>query len=218
MVEATERSVRVVVVHDHQLLADGLRSALCGDGHVEVVAGTTDEEEAQDLVRDLRADVVVVECELQGSSAFDVARRLLDDQPDLKVLLLTGYGDHDHLAVRAVEAGFAGVVPRRSSIDDLARAVRQVHDGNTAFSPDDLSRALRQARGAASRGAATLSDREMQVLELVAQGVTTEKIAAEIDVTVHTVRGHVRKILTKLGAHSKVEAVNVAYRRGLLHL
>lgn len=216
-VTVADGPIGVLVLHDHPLLVDGLRAALDPFADIDVVADTGDESQAVALVHEGEIEVAVVENAYGQGAGIEAGRRLIDERPSLKVLLLTGYGDHEHLAARAVELGFAGVIPRRSSVADLAQAVRQVHIGNSAFSPNDLAHALRRARSARASGTARLSDREQQVLLLISQGVPTEKIATELGVTVHTVRGHVRKILSKLGVHSKAEAVNVGHRFGLLH-
>jgi DNA-binding NarL/FixJ family response regulator len=210
----TTEVIRVLVVDDHQMMAEGLRAAVATEPGLEVVGVARDVAEARSLADELRPDVVLMDYSLPSGTGFDSAQLLKQDHPAVKVIILTGHHD-DTLVIKAVELGLDGFLRKTASIDAVVAAVRQAHAGEAVFSPRDLTLVMRNVRKA-GKSPTDLTDREIEVLQLMANGASTEGMATTLYVSAHTIRSHVRHILEKLGAHSKLEAVAMAIREGIV--
>lgn len=206
--------IRVLVVDDHQMMAEGLRAAVASEPGLEVIGVARDIPEARSLANQLEPDVVLMDYSLPSGTGFETSQMLKQDHPGVKIIILTGHRD-DTLVVRAVEMGLDGFLRKTASIEDVIAAVRQAHAGEAVFSPRDLTLVMRQVR-TAGKSPTDLTDRELEVLQLMAGGASTDSMASTLFVSAHTIRSHVRHILEKLGAHSKLEAVAVAIREGLV--
>lgn len=160
-------------------------------------------------------DVVVLDQNLPDGTGVEVAFWLAECHPQVKVLLLSGWPDESVLSA-AVEAGCAGYVQKASAFSDLVAAVRAVDAGEIVFPPDLLMQAVARLRRSGGKGAGELSERELEILRLVADGHTNRVIAERLHLSVNTIRNHVQVILSKLGGHSKLDAVMIAQRKGLL--
>jgi DNA-binding NarL/FixJ family response regulator len=207
-------SISVLVVDDHKMMAEGLRAAVASEPGVQVVGVARDIPEARALVDQLVPDVVLMDYALPSGTGFDIAQLIKQDHPSVKIIILTGQRD-DSLVVRAVEMGLDGFLRKTASIEDVIAAVRQAHAGEAVFSPRDLTLVMQQVR-TAGRSPTDLTERELEVLQLMAGGASTDTMASTLYVSAHTIRSHVRHILEKLGAHSKLEAVAMAIREGLV--
>jgi len=210
----TAEVIRVLVVDDHQMMAEGLRAAVATEPGLTVVGVARDVSEARSLAAELRPDVVLMDYSLPSGTGFDSAQLLKQDNPNVKVIILTGHHD-DTLVIKAVELGLDGFLRKTASIDAVVAAVRQAHAGEAVFSPRDLTLVMRNVRKA-GKSPTDLTDREIEVLQLMANGASTETMATSLFVSAHTIRSHVRHILEKLGAHSKLEAVAMAIREGIV--
>jgi two-component system, NarL family, response regulator DevR len=206
--------IRVLVVDDHQMMGEGLRAALATEPGIEVIGVAGDLLESRAMADRLRPDVVLMDYALPSGTGFDSAQLLKQDHPEVKVIILTGHRD-DTLVVRAVELGLDGFLRKTSSIAEVVAAVRQAQAGDAVFSPQDLTLVMRQVRRA-GKSPTDLTEREVEVLHLMASGTSTEVMASTLFVSAHTIRSHVRHILEKLGAHSKLEAVAIAIRERLV--
>ena len=206
----TASPVRVLVVVAHAVLADALAGALERDDELEVVDTVASSDDALAAVASSRPDVVLVDHGLQEDRTLPLLAGLRQRSPGASVIVLTGPVD-DRLALEAFEAGCSGVIARDRRLPDLVRAIKAAHAGDTQFSPEVLAMVLSRA----SRSS-PLTAREREVLDLVAEGRTNPQIAELLTLSLHTVRNHVQSILRKLGAHSKLEAVAMASRRGLI--
>jgi DNA-binding NarL/FixJ family response regulator len=207
--------VEVVVVDDHRMFAESVARVLAAEPDLVVlgVAGTIAEGEA--LVRATRPSVAIVDYVLPDGDGPEAVQRLRAVHAGLQVLVLTGLSDRRAL-VAAVEAGASGFVTKDRALHELVGAVRVVHAGEAYVEPTMLA-ALLPRPGGGDRGVGRdLSTREREVLERLAQGRSTPDIARELHLSVHTVRNHVQNLLGKLGVHSKLEAVAVATREGLV--
>jgi len=210
--------IRVVLVEDHPLTRRGTRDLLRHVQDIAIVAETGQGDEALTLARQLRPDVVLLDIRLlPGPSGVDVARTLRHELPEIKVLILSGYAEETY--VRRLSAiGVHGYALKSTLDDDLPAAVRAVHRGEQWFSPQIAAQIASRTRGTVSPASDVLSDRELEVLELVAQGQTNRAIAEVLSVTVTTVESHVHNLLAKLGAHSRTEAVARAVQQGFITL
>jgi DNA-binding NarL/FixJ family response regulator len=207
-------SSRVLLVEDHDMVAEAIGLALERAEGITVVARARSIAEARAEARHHRPDVVVLDRRLPDGDAINAIGELSAD--GARVLVLTGEANAS-VATRVAEAGGAGLVLKSSRLDELETAVRQVAAGEAAFGPGLLAGVLERLTGR-TRGptGVPLTAREQQTLVLLAGGASTDEIGEQLGVTRNTVRNHVQRILDKLNARSKLEAVAIARREGLL--
>lgn len=212
-----DRAISVLIVDDHQMMAEGLGAVLGAEADIEVTGVAGRVQDALRLAESHRPDVVLMDFRLPDGDGATAAAEVRSRLPGTQVVMLTGFADDATLA-RAVDAGCAGLVHKSADVDTVIDAVRRAHAGEPVFSAGDLSKLVRHLRGGASPVGGDLTARELEVLELLAQGITTDALAAQLFISKHTARSHVRNILSKLGAHSKLEAVAIAARSGIVSL
>lgn len=210
-------SIRVLICDDHQILAQGIASLLEGAGGISVVGivGTVADALARSI--ETKPDVVLMDYELPDGDGVSAAAAIKAAIPDTKVVILTSFGD-DTVLVRALEAGCSGFLTKHKSAREVERAVRLAAEGEALISPDVLVRLLpKLSRSETERKVGSdLTARELEVLELLAEGLSGDAIASRLYLSPNTVRNHVQNLLPKLGAHSRLEAVSIATRAGLL--
>jgi len=211
MVSVSSGRIRLLIVDDHSLIRQGLRALfeLCRD--VEVVGAAADEQEAIALCRATDCDVALVDVRLGGGSGIDVVRALRTVRPSCRSLILTGYGTETEVQ-ESVKAGACGCVLKSADTAEIVDAVRAVHGGRRYFSVAAAERL------ADSKFSPCLSDREQQVLELMVPGNRNRSIALTLGVAEETVKGHVKRILEKMGVRDRTEAVTKAIRQGLVRV
>lgn len=210
------KPLRVVLIDDHVMFAEGVAASLRATGEVEVAAITPTAEDGEAAVDTYRPHVVLLDYGLPDDDGVALARRLHQRFPEVKLVMVTSLVD-ERLVLKAVEAGCAGFVTKDRTVDELVSAIRSVADGEALISPIMLNKVLRQIRRR-SEGTvgAELSGREREVLQYVCDGLTNPAIAERLHVSHNTVRSHVQNILSKLQVHSKLEAAAVATRAGLV--
>lgn len=212
---AADDRISVVLVEDHRMVAEALRQALEEQG-IRVVDWAPTVAEARLAIATCRPDVVVMDYLLPDGDGVEGANLVRREAPTTPVIVLTGSGD-DRVLVQAMSAGCAGYLTKDQPIEDLAAAIRAARRGATLISPTTLHRLIRQLGGGAPWVGSELSAREVEVLHLVAEGRLNKEIAHRLNLSVHTVRNYVHSVITKFGAHSKLEAVAIAQREGILH-
>jgi DNA-binding NarL/FixJ family response regulator len=200
-----------MLVDDHHMLAQSLRIILDQEDDFEVVAVSSSVAAAIADASAFQPDLILMDYYLPDGDGVTATARIRQEHPEIKVILLTGSDDPQALQ-RAVDVGCLGYLDKTAPLDELAAAVRVAATGHVVISAQDLAQLL----PGRSEGSYALTKREREVLHLVSEGLTNQAIAAELVLSVHTVRTHMQTILTKLGAHSKLEAVAVAKRRRLL--
>jgi DNA-binding NarL/FixJ family response regulator len=205
----------VLIVDDHEVLASSLAMVLDGERDITAVGTAHTLDQALEMVRTVRPDVVLLDHRLpdgDGVSAIPALRAL---RPEMGVVVLTASAA-DHVLMAAIEAGASGFLSKTRSIDEVAAAVRAAAAGESVISPELLARLLPRFQRNGANGGADLTEREREVLSLVAEGLSNGAIAERLVVSVHTVRNHIASLSAKLGAHSKLEALSIALRQGLL--
>ena len=207
--------IRVLVVDDHAMVAESMRRVLNAEPDIAVVAAVGTGEAAVAEVGRQRVAVVLLDYQLPDADGIEVTMRLHAIDPDVAVLMVTGGASESTLA-RALEAGCVGFLSKGRALDELVAAVRAAARGEAVIDPGTLSRLLPKLRREPAAMVPSLTAREMEVLGLLAEGLASRAIAAQLVVSHHTARNHVRNLLAKLGAHSQLEAVALATRAGLL--
>lgn len=205
------------MVDDHRLLAQAIGETLAFAPGIEVV-GVEDRARAGiRAVGELRPDVVLMDFYMPDLDGASATRQILAISPDTKVVMVTGSLEETVL-VEAVAAGCVGYVYKGRDLRELVETVRAAHRGEMLVSPDVLGRVLRRVRARPVSQGVRPTKRELEVLRLLARGASNEAIARRLGLSVLTVRKHVQNIIRKLGAHSKLEAVAVAVRSGLIEV
>jgi DNA-binding NarL/FixJ family response regulator len=209
--------IRVLLADDHVLVRQGIRQFLEEAGDVEVVAEASDGDEALRLAEVHRPDLAVLDIRMPGGSGVEATRRIKERWPGARVLILTAYDD-DPYVFALLQAGADGYVLKTASADELVRAVHTVHQGQPALSPEIAAKVIRQIQsgrpGAASAQVEPLTERELDVIRLAAQGKTNRQIGIGLGISHRTVQGHLASIYGKLDVNSRTEAVTEALRRG----
>lgn len=208
--------IRVVLVDDHQMFRDSVARLLAHEPDIEVLGTAGSVDEGVDIVARLRPSVAIVDFALPDGDGTLAAARILEVAPQTRVLILTGRTDEQALAA-AIEAGCSGFVTKDHALQELVEAVRRTHVGD-AYIPAQMLASLLPRIGRKQRTIGDdLTSREREVLELLGSGLSNRDVAAELVLSVHTVRNHVQNLLVKLQAHSKLEAVAIATREGLIN-
>jgi DNA-binding NarL/FixJ family response regulator len=205
--------VRLLIVDDHPVVRDGLRGMFTGVPDVVVVGEAADGAEALTLAEALRPDVILMDLRMPGVDGVTAIRRLHERGIDTQVLVLTTY-DTDADVVPAIEAGATGYLLKDAPRGELFRAVRAAARGESVLSPTVAARLIGQVRAPAKEP--PLSQRELEVLGLIARGRTNREAAAHLFISEATVKTHLLHIYGKLGVRDRAAAVATAYERGLL--
>lgn len=209
------RRWRVLLVDGEEMFAQSLRFALEAQGDLEVVETADTLRRARAVMATASPDVVVLESRLPDGAAIAAVPDLRRACPASKVVLLTA-GPDAAVAAEAVDAGCSGLVSRTGTLDELVAAVRGAAVGQVYVSPGMLAKLLPRLQRVTQRPGWDLTTREKEILQLLGEGLSNAAIAGRLVVSVHTVRNHVQNLLSKLGAHSKLEALAIALREGLL--
>jgi DNA-binding NarL/FixJ family response regulator len=204
--------IRLLIVDDHPVVRDGLRGMFAGAQEFEVIGEAADGEEALVLARSLRPDVILMDLHMPGMGGAAAIHELAERGVTASVLVLTTY-DSDSDIVPAIEAGATGYMLKDATRDELFRAVRAASKGESVLAPSVATRLMRQLRVPAQEA---LSERELEVLRLTAQGLTNREAAARLFISEATVKTHLLHIYAKLGVNDRAAAVAAAYERGLL--
>jgi DNA-binding NarL/FixJ family response regulator len=216
----TAPPVRVLIVDDDDLMRAGLRGVLSHDERIDVVGDARDGRDAAYRTRLLQPDVVLMDVRMPDVDGISATHQVLADFPDVKVVILTTFEQDDYI-FGALSAGASGFLLKRTAPEDLIAAIHTIAAGDSLLSPSVTSRVIermaQQPAPDASRDARLdeLTKRECEVLELVARGLSNGEIAATLVIEESTVKTHVKRILAKLGARDRVQAVIFAYESGL---
>ena len=212
---APPATVRVLVVDDHQMFADSLAHALESEPDLRIVGQATSLSEARRLIASAAPDVVLLDHRLPDGDGVAAIADLHGIRPTAKIVVLTATAS-DRVLVAAMESGAAGFIAKTQRLEDVIDGVRGAAQGESVVSAKLLTRLLPRLNRQGGGGATDLTEREREILDLLAKGLSNADIAEQLTISVHTVRNHVANLSAKLGAHSKLEVLAIAVRRGLV--
>ena len=215
--------IRVLLADDHVMLREGTVALLRRERDIQVVAEASNGQEAVDLASQLKPDIVVMDVRMPVLSGIEATRRIRESLPDVQVLVLTAHDD-DQYVFSLLEAGASGYLLKTAPISELVKAVRQVHDGEMPLDPSIARKVVLHMSGKGSKSSAVvttpsseeLTARELEVLQLLAQGLNNNAIAETLSISDRTVQAHLTNIFSKMHVSSRLEAVLTAIRRGWL--
>ncbi len=213
--------IRVVIADDHAILRDGVRALLQLADDVEVVGEAADGAEAIEACRRLQPDLVLMDIAMPGLGGLEATLQIRKELPDVKVLVLSQYEDREYIR-RFLKLGVAGYVLKKTAGAELVAAVRAAARGGLVLDPDVAREAMREREEPAAGSDAdpydTLTDREKQVLKLVAEGKSNKEVAELLDISVKTAMSHREHIMEKLDLHSRTDLIRFALRRGVIRV
>jgi DNA-binding NarL/FixJ family response regulator len=217
----TPARVKVLIVDDDALMRAGLRGVLSSDPAIELVGEADDGRHAAYRTRLLRPDIVLMDVRMPDLDGISATRELLAAFPEVKVVMLTTFEQDDYI-FGALSAGASGFLLKRTRPEELIAAIHTIAAGDSLLSPSVTSRVIERMAGQPAPDAASdprldeLTRREREVLEQLARGLSNAEIAAQLVIEESTVKTHVKRVLAKLGARDRVQAVIFAYESGLI--
>lgn len=208
-------SIKVLIVDDHRMFAQGIAEALGASEGIDVVGLARGVEEARFKSRVFAPDVVLMDYRLPDGDGASATEMIKAERPEAKVVMVTSFTEESVL-LAAVEAGCSGFIPKDNTIEEVVAAVRAAYVGEALIPPAMLARLLPRLRRTSDGVGSSLSPREIEILNMMAQGLSNQAIAEHLVLSLKTVRNHVQNIIGKLHAHSKLEAVSTAVREGIV--
>ena len=222
--EPARERLRVLIADDHALFRRGLEMVLDNEPDIEVVGEAHDGDQAVDRAAELMPDVVLMDVRMPRRSGIEATQKIKEQLPHVKILVLTN-SDEEADLYDSIKAGASGYLLKEISSEEVADSIRSVMQGHSRISPAMASKLLTEFQAMTKReddrqplGPPRLTDRELEVLSLVAQGKGNRDIAGELFISENTVKNHIRNILEKLQLHSRMEAVIYAVREKLLDI
>ncbi len=211
-----EEPIRVLIADDHAVVREGLKALIETEPGLEVVGEAADGEEAVFKVRLLKPDVILMDLVMPRKDGIEAIKEIKQDDPEARILVLTSFAE-DKRIISAIKAGALGYLLKDASPEELLRAIRDVYRGESSLHPTVAHRLIEEVRGPSSseKPLESLTEREIEVLRLVAQGLSNRQIAKKLFISERTVRTHVSNILRKLHLESRTQAALYALREGL---
>ena len=206
--------IRVITVDDHEVVRGGIKYALLDCDDIELVGEAYDGEDAVRLCQQTQPDVALMDLMMPGMDGVKTTRAIRERCPNVQILVLSSFHDKD-LVPRAMQAGAIGYLLKGVSNQDLVEAIRAAHTGQSVLAKEAVADLVQAAIPSPQLGD-DLSEREREVLALLAQGLSNKEIAERLSLSVSTVKYHVRLLLSKLGASSRAEAVALAWQNNIL--
>ncbi len=212
--------IRVLIADDHAIVREGVRALLALSEDIAVVGEAADGREAIEAARRLRPDIILLDIAMPGLGGLEATVEIRKENPDAKILVLSQYDDREYVR-RFLKLGVSGYVLKKAAGSDLTAAIRAAHRGGLVLDPEVAREAVRDesADTAGPRDADPyegLTDREKQVLKLVAEGRTNKEVAEMLAISVKTAMSHREHIMEKLGLHSRTELIKFALRKGVI--
>jgi DNA-binding NarL/FixJ family response regulator len=215
-------AITVLIADDHLAFGEALQIALDKEHDLKVIEVVTNGPGAVEAAANASPDVVLMDLQMPGMDGVEAARRIRGAEDAPAVILLSGF-DEDHSLGRAVQAGASGFLRKTEAVSWLADAIRRAHRGEPLHEPSEVEESLRKLRrrriadGGIARRLERLTPRELEILQRLTDGQSAEEIATDLGMSPHTLRTHTQNVLTKLGVHSKLDAIIAAIRHGKVH-
>jgi NarL family two-component system response regulator LiaR len=212
-------NIRVLIADDHAIVREGLRTLLAGERGMELVGEAADGEEARRQALALKPDVILMDLVMPGQDGLTAILEIRRVNPDARILVLTSFAEDDKV-FPAIKAGAIGYLLKDSLPDDLLKAIRDVHRGESSLHPSIALKVIQELHQPTDLPPTDhpLTEREVTVLKLVAQGMSNQEIAEELTISEWTVRTHVRNIMGKLHLANRIQAALYALREGIARL
>ena len=210
-------SIKVMIVDDHNLVREGLKAVFDQGDEIDVVGEAGSGEEAIEMVNKVKPDVILMDISMPGMNGIQATKLIRDANPDAKIVILTML-DQEGYVYEAIKAGATGYMLKSTSSDELVNAIQTVNEGKALLHPDATAQLLKEFVTIAQNKAKDygLSNREMEVLQLLSEGNTNKEIAKALWISEQTVKTHVAHIFDKLGTSDRTETVAQALRSGLV--
>jgi len=216
------QKIKVLVVDDHTIVRDGISALLSLAGDIVVVGEATNGSEAVKMVEQLAPDVVLMDIAMPLMGGLEATRRISREFPATKVLVLTQYDDKEYF-FPVLESGASGFISKAAASSELVTGIRSVHRGDSYLSPSVAKLLVDNYRHTASERVTNdpyskLTEREREILKLLAEGFSAAEIAEMLVITPKTVEGHKTNLMAKLGIHNRIELVKYALRKGIINI
>ena len=205
-----KRRIRVIIADDHPLVRDAIRHSLACHKEIEFLGEAIDGEQAVKLSAELKPDIVIMDIMMPKLSGVEATRKIKKINPMTSVLILTAY-ESDELVISLLEMGASGYLLKNACAEELIQAIKAIDTGESVLHPQVIAKILRSVDHKLTRGRqlqeSPISDRELEILKLVARGMNNKEIARELTVSVPTVKAHLSNIFNKLAVSSRTEAI-----------
>ncbi|MBE3110970.1 MAG: response regulator transcription factor [Acidobacteria bacterium] len=214
------RKIRILIADDHAIVREGIRALLHLSDDMEVVGEAADGREAVELCRQLSPDIVLMDIAMPGLGGLEATLEIRKENPDVRILVLSQYEDREYVR-RFLKAGVSGYVLKKAAGSDLTAGIRAAFRGGLVLDPAVAREALEDQEAAGTPGGGadpyeTLTDREKQVLKLVAEGHSNKEVAELLDISVKTAMSHRERIMQKLALHNRTDLIKFALRLGVI--
>lgn len=207
--------IKILIADDHKVVREGLVTILHAEDDFEVVGQAKDGEEAIHLAKILCPDVILLDIQIPKVEGIEAATQILQHNPAINIVFFSTFDEEDYI-FRGIQAGAKGYVLKDSDSDELLNVIRAASRGESLLPPNIATKLTRHL--SLTKTELTLTNRELDVLYLMAQGLTNKEIAQELDITERTVKTHMTNILTKFGVRNRTEVLSYALKRGLVKL
>lgn len=212
-------TIRILIADDHPVVREGLTSMISREQGFEVIAEASDGNEALKKCLELKPDIVLMDLRMPVMDGVEAIRQITALEPDIKFIILTTYSDDEYI-FHGIEVGAKAYLLKDAPREELFKAIRAVYRGESLIQPVIASKVLTRFAELSRQAQApeTLTEREVEVLKLVAKGSANKEIATELNISNSTVKTHIASIFQKLGANDRTEAVTQAIRKGIIRL
>jgi len=214
---AEKESIKLLIVDDHKVVRSGVKALIATESELEVIGEAADGREAVTKVKAGNPDVVLMDLVMPEMDGVEATKAITEDEQELKILILTSFSEEERI-IQAIKAGASGYLIKDASPDELVEAIKNVYRGESTLDPKIAGTVLNSIQGETSNSAGELTEREREVLELVAEGLPNDDIAEKLYISERTVRSHVSNILSKLDLANRTQAALYAVREGIADL